>query len=148
MSAPVGPSDVNDQTFCPNGHMIGGGVITVGGREETQECTLNSTFPIDDASHVDTIPDDGWSVYTQYSDITETGSMLVDVICRGGAQPKYKFKSVDVAPGAAASIAARCAKGTRVIGGGAYIGRPTARWRAAPTPSVSERPNTRAGGGA
>jgi hypothetical protein len=100
---------------CPGGRVVSGGVTYWGA--EPSDFTLNSSYPVDDGSDADLVPDDGWTGRVRYTGHGEE-SVSVYLVCLTGAQPAYKKSWVNVPPGATARTRAFCPPGRPVLGGG------------------------------
>jgi hypothetical protein len=112
---PAGPLTANQSGSCPGGRVVSGGVTYR--FADPENFTLNSSFPVDDGSDVDTIPDDGWRGRVHY---TGAGgeSVSVYLVCLSGVRPAYRKASVTVPAGKSGTIRAFCPRGRPVLGGG------------------------------
>jgi hypothetical protein len=112
---PAGPLTTNQSGACPGGRVVSGGVTYR--FADPENFALNSSFPVDDASDVDTIPDDGWRGRVHY---TGAGgeSVSVYLVCLDGEHPVYRKASVTVPAGESGGLRAFCPVGRPVLGGG------------------------------
>jgi hypothetical protein len=117
---------------CPGGRVVSGGVTYFGA--EPSDFTLNSSWPVDDGSDADLVPDDGWSGRVHYTGHGEE-SVSVYLVCIVGAHPAYTKHWVDVPPGTTVRTRAFCPPGRPVLGGGVRV-----NGAAGATHVVSSRP--------
>ena len=116
--APTGPQSLDQSGSCPGGHVVSGGVTYWGA--ETANFSLNSSYPVDDVSDVDSIPDDGWRGRVHY--IGESQPVAgVYLWCLSGPRPAYRKSSVTVPAGESAGVRAFCPVGRPVLGGGVRV---------------------------
>lgn len=113
--APPGPQSLDQSGSCPGGHVVSGGVTYWG--SDTPDFTLNSSYPVDDSSDPDTIPDDGWRGRVNYTGDSEPVA-AVYLWCLTGERPAYRKASVTVPAGESARTRALCPLGRPVLGGG------------------------------
>jgi hypothetical protein len=118
---PAGPLSLDQSGSCPGGRVVSGGVTYNGARPDN--FTLSSSYPVDDVSDVDTIPDDGWRGRVNY---TGTGGDSVSVFlwCLTGERPVYRKASVNVPAGESRRTRALCPVGRPVLGGGVRASGP------------------------
>jgi hypothetical protein len=127
---PPGPLSLEQSGACPGGHVVSGGVLYTGASPDgvilpadAEDFTLNSSYPVDDSSDVDTIPDDGWRGRVHYTgDGME--SVSVYLVCLTDERPVYRKSSVTVPVGQSARTRALCPVGRPVLGGGVRASGP------------------------
>ena len=118
---PAGPLSVDQSGSCPGGRVVSGGVTYSGAHPEN--FTLNSSFPADDVSDVDTVRDDAWRGRVHYTgDGGDSASVFL--WCLSGVRPAYRKASVTVPAGKSAGIRAFCPVGRPVLGGGVRVSGP------------------------
>jgi hypothetical protein len=119
--APTGPQSLDQSGSCPGGRVVSGGVTYWG--TDTADFSLNSSYPVDDVSDLDTIRDDGWRGRVHY---TGDGQPVAAVylVCLGGERPTYRQASVTVPAGESAGVRAFCPVGRPVLGGGVRVSGP------------------------
>jgi hypothetical protein len=119
--APEGPQSLDQSGSCPGGRVVSGGVTYWG--SETAAFALNSSYPVDDSSDVDTIPDDAWRGRVHY---TGNSQPVVGVYlwCLSGVRPAYRKASVTVPAGESVRTRALCPLGRPVLGGGVRASGP------------------------
>jgi hypothetical protein len=111
----AGPLTVDQSGSCPGGRVVSGGVSYSGG--DAEDFTLNSSYPVDDVSDSDSIPDDGWHGRIHYAgDGGDSASTFL--VCLSGERPVYRKASVLVPAGTSATTRAFCPLGRPVLGGG------------------------------
>ena len=127
---PAGPLSLDQSGACPDGHVVSGGswyvgVAPDGGIQavDPEGFTLNSSYPVDDVSDVDTIRDDGWRGRVHYTGDIEPVA-AVYLVCLGGERPTYRQASVTVPAGESARTRALCPVGRPVLGGGVRASGP------------------------
>ncbi|MFL6136143.1 MAG: hypothetical protein ACJ72A_25280 [Nocardioidaceae bacterium] len=113
--APPGPQSLDQSGSCPGGHVVSGGVTYWG--STTAEFTLNSSYPVDDSSDPDSIPDNGWRGRVTYTGDSEPVASVY-LWCLTGQHPAYRKASVTVPAGESARTRALCPLGRPVLGGG------------------------------
>jgi hypothetical protein len=119
--APPGPQSLDQSGSCPDGRVVSGGVTYSG--SSTADFSLNSSYPVDDVSDVDTIRDDGWRGRVHYTGDIEPVA-AVYLVCLGGERPTYRQASVTVPAGESARTRALCPVGRPVLGGGVRASGP------------------------
>ena len=118
---PAGPLTVNQSGSCPGGRVVSGGASYFGA--DAEDFTLNSSYPVDDASDSDTVPDDGWRGRVHYTgDGGDSASVFL--VCLSGVRPAYRRASVTVPAGESATTRALCPIGRPVLGGGVRVSGP------------------------
>ena len=113
-------SQVTDAAYCVEGNAVGGGMRPSG---DVHAFSLNASYPVDSGADADTLPDDGWRAYAQYSG-EGAGSgdgALFDATCLTGPRPAYRSVTVNVPATTSVSAQALCPKRRPVIGGGVYV---------------------------
>lgn len=111
-------TSVSGQAMCKPGQAaVSGGPSSAFDRHDW---ALNSSFPIDDDTDTDTVPDDGWRIYTQYSG-PGGDNVAFNVMCLGGPRPAYRRTSVTLPPFGSATAQALCPKSRPTIGGGTLV---------------------------
>jgi hypothetical protein len=105
---------------CPGGtKVVGGGVTPTS--SPAAESRINSTFPID-TGDTDEKPDDGWEGDV-YNISGASKGFSAYAICKESGPVTYRVKNVrGVAPDSAKTATVKCPHGTRVAGGGLFVG--------------------------
>ena len=117
-TAPAGPAAVNATADCPDGYATGGGARLVG---SATEWSVNSSFPVDDATDGDQVPDDGWRTYALHLAPADETTMIADVFCfTAGETPEYVSKEVESSI-PTQTVKAKCKGDDVVMGGGAFV---------------------------
>jgi hypothetical protein len=105
---------------CPAGTKVVGGGVTPQS-SPTAESRINSTYPID-TGDADEKTDDGWE-----GDVYNVSGALKGysayAICKQSGPVKYRVKNVTgVPPSDSKTATVKCPDGTRVAGGGLFVG--------------------------
>jgi hypothetical protein len=111
-------SAVYETVYCNGtGSAVGGGAVQLGTHAEFR---INSSFPVDSPADVDTLPDDGWRTYLDYSGAGGDGATF-KVSCLDAEELVYRSTTVAVPPGSPVSAKAVCPKRSPAVGGGVFV---------------------------
>lgn len=103
---------------CPEGDAAVGGGASITG--DVAAFSLNDSYPVDDLSDTDTVPDDGWRVHLDYAG-QGGDNVTYSVMCLGDTPPAYRSKVVTVPASGSVKTQALCPKGRPAVGGGVFV---------------------------
>jgi len=115
---PTSGGQVTDVAYCTDGYVVGGGLRAVG---DAWNYSLNASYPVDSPADQDTVPDDGWRVYTEYDYGADGDTVLVDAVCLDEEKPAYRSETVTSKGSSRTKLKVACPDNRRLIGGGVYM---------------------------